>query len=626
MQAYSHWPGRRPGWSQPPQIQFTPAQGPINGPPTVSPALFTANRSSSQTTVSGMPQLVRLTTPTHAVPQQTLKRPWGTSYAPVSDASPVVQQLRDKLRMCGQHALANVPSVPTARQANMLPAAPVSVETNQTADAVIFAPATQHAGIFKVQVKQVECDWRPRQREDGVHSAIFDTKVPAKVSLASTRMQHYFRQAAIEAAGTMVNDDSELALRPLDNSSLADAVESFQDLMGDAYAESTSNQDWGSHWTWWKKWCSEFNTPPIRNKDASTLTHKERKREIFLMAAAVPWILHRMKPGPGRQWPQPESAAKVIRAVVRNHYTLGYTMPELKAVNLAVKALQNRYVTVHGPESLEPHRKEPIPFELVEGLVRLFGCVGTVLAGVVISKEILWVSLIAMVALHYQSGLRKGETTSQTKHLNKRDMSRASISWLINGVNVTNPNRQQLLGMVNKRDYAVAKPPPSKCDTRGMVWGTKLMYFLYDENQLAGAAKALRQLELEFPVMGEARRTTPLFSSAEGTAMNGTVADKMLTAALRILAPKSFGQYSWHSFRRALACSMLAAKCSNAEIQAVCRWQSEESLWIYAQLEPTDYANILAAAYGKNFQRSMAHNLPDLDEAGLIAMLDQVQI
>jgi hypothetical protein len=487
---------------------------------------------------------------------------------------------------------------------------------------------SQHSG--KQYLAQVGRRKQASDEDVRKHMGVFNEKQ----KYHNLDMRQAFEEAAARVFKGMREDDSDLALRPDDSEDLTQAVQMVHSLMADAYAASTSKQDWGSHWNWWTLWCKQWNTRPIRYKRLDNMNSWEREREIYLMAAAIPWILYRMK-GRGRMWPLPESAAKVIRAVMRIHHTLGYKMaPEgLKSVNLVVKALQTRYTDIHGPESLEPHRKEPMPFWLTEELVLLFTrCLmhsedrAVKFGGKLVLGIEMWVSLVAMIALHYQSGLRKGESTSQTQTLSKKDMSRASLTWLIDGVVVVAPTRMQLLGMVGGRDFAVVKPPPSKCDTHGITWGSKLMYFLYDEAQHAGAARALRQLELRLPVSDNNRRRTPLFVSAPGVAMSGTMADHMLNTALANLAPDTFGQYSWHSFRRALAVSMLKAGCTPAEIQAVCRWQSEESLWIYAQLEPEDYAAILARSYGQNFQRSMAHNLPTIDEAEMVRGLGNVEI
>jgi hypothetical protein len=443
--------------------------------------------------------------------------------------------------------------------------------------------------------------------------------------LAADRRVAAYRDAAARAALGFTDDASEFALSSSDPAQLVGAVEEFQDLMFSVYADSTSSQDWGSHWTWWLQWCALWNTSPIRALNASIMSFYERQREKFLMSAAVPWILCRMKPGPGRLWPQPESAAKVIRAVVRIHKTLGYEMPDTSQIGMVVKALQNRYVDIHGPEILQPNRKEPMGFSLFAALMALFTTVGVVLAGHCVERSDFWLSLRVMAAVLYQTGLRKGEATSQTAHLHMKDMSRASLTWLIDGEPVADPSAVQLQGMVSKRDYAVLLPPPSKCDTRGIVWGNQLIYLHYDTSHELSAAVQLRQLELSIPLHGAERRKEPLFYGTGGRPLSGSLADRILVAALKHLCPRDYRRYSWHSFRIQLACALLAAGATNAEIMHICRWQDEESLKTYARMEPGQYTALLESAFGKDFDqltaRHLRDELPRLCESDMVAHL-----
>ena len=51
-----------------------------------------------------------------------------------------------------------------------------------------------------------------------------------------------------------------------------------------------------------------------------------------------------------------------------------------------------------------------------------------------------------------------------------------------------------------------------------------------------------------------------------------------------------------HSWRIYLACALLAAGASNGTIQAMLRWRSDEALKIYARINDSDYADLLAKA------------------------------
>ena len=54
--------------------------------------------------------------------------------------------------------------------------------------------------------------------------------------------------------------------------------------------------------------------------------------------------------------------------------------------------------------------------------------------------------------------------------------------------------------------------------------------------------------------------------------------------------------YSWHSARIYLACALFAAGATRPQIQALCRWQSEDSLRVYARLNAERYDSLLSSA------------------------------
>ena len=69
----------------------------------------------------------------------------------------------------------------------------------------------------------------------------------------------------------------------------------------------------------------------------------------------------------------------------------------------------------------------------------------------------------------------------------------------------------------------------------------------------------------------------------------------MLVATGRVSA-EAAKLYSVHSFRRYLACALLAAGCSDSRIQALLRWKTTESLRIYATLNYSEYGGWLQQA------------------------------
>ena len=71
-------------------------------------------------------------------------------------------------------------------------------------------------------------------------------------------------------------------------------------------------------------------------------------------------------------------------------------------------------------------------------------------------------------------------------------------------------------------------------------------------------------------------------------------------------------KYSWHSARIYLACALLASGASSAQIQALCRWQTEDSLRVYARLNAARYHTLLASAASADVASVSTASLPPL--------------
>ena len=82
------------------------------------------------------------------------------------------------------------------------------------------------------------------------------------------------------------------------------------------------------------------------------------------------------------------------------------------------------------------------------------------------------------------------------------------------------------------------------------------------------------------------------------------------------------GTRLWHKARIYLECVLRAAGASSGEIQALCRWVSEQSLHIYARLNETTYSYWINSAMAANVDSirttSLAAGLPQLDDDEII--------
>ena len=98
----------------------------------------------------------------------------------------------------------------------------------------------------------------------------------------------------------------------------------------------------------------------------------------------------------------------------------------------------------------------------------------------------------------------------------------------------------------------------------------------------------------------ESRRTTPLFCGPDGvgSSLRGGALDEVFFYMMAyILGDKALAKkYSIHAFRAYLASALLAAGCTDAQIQAALRWASREALQVYSVVQREEYGSWLIRA------------------------------
>ena len=217
-------------------------------------------------------------------------------------------------------------------------------------------------------------------------------------------------------------------------------------------------------------------------------------------------------------------------------------------------------------------------------------------------------SLAALTCVLAQTGFRKSEVTvqSRTESLH-HTVKRSSLTWLIRGVPTSEPTPAQLRDLADG-DFAIITPPPSKSDPFDMVWGGNPIWLPFIDGEPLCAAAALAALELDRPASAAA--DTALFTDDAGRPF---VAAQLAEALKRMLLvayePATVTLYSWHSARIYLCTSLLEAGASRAQIQALCRWQTEESINVYGRFTKESYGTLLRQALAVDVSTARAHNL-----------------
>ena len=412
---------------------------------------------------------------------------------------------------------------------------------------------------------------------------------------------------------------------------LAHLFSSLDSTIGAGIPEGTLAKD-DLAWNRWETYCALVGyagTPPWRTDLAANLGFDlaGSNRESKLLCGYLLWCYEIIQPRSKRDdAPQPQSAFNMAGGVRRIHKRYGIEMVSCRQLAATLKGITLRHIQEHGPESLLPDRKEPMPPPLARQLL------STPEGSNLGSRTLRWssplfMSLGAMFALSMSTGFRKAEVALPNgTALDDRRLHRAAVVWRIDGALIADPSPSQLQNLVAGRDIAIVRPPRCKNDYDGTTFGPNPIYLPFDPTDTLNAASWLQRLELAFPCHGSTRRLRPLFftDTAATIPVSHSTVDTYLRHLLHLyLSVEEASKYSFHSFRIGFATALLAAGCSHDTIQALARWRSEESILIYGRMDATLYCDYVDKALQQNTMSITGRRLPfAIDEGEMLAVAE----
>jgi hypothetical protein len=404
-------------------------------------------------------------------------------------------------------------------------------------------------------------------------------------------------------------DTSRLALRPTSFTLLSMCEQLYDPRRCTAMRTSKGQK---SAWVHWAAWCRVHNTDPWRLERFQTDT--DHHREAVLQAGFIHFVHLRQSAHPrnGRKAALPSSAAKTLCHIRKMHKDRDFPMVASRLVQNEIRKLYMDHKARHGVSDLIPKRKEPFTREIL--LDTILGAPDATTIG---RFKITWASrsgrsLRALTKTLASTGFRKAEVSVEKADQSLCDcLTRAGLSWLLRGsVYASGSAPADLLSSPQPGDFAVLQPPPSKSDPFDMVWGSKPIFLPFSSDPLS-AFTSLADIELNDPITGSPDLTA-LFTDDHGAPFTGHFLDRLLHGLLLRHFPESVAKnYSWHSCRIWLATALLASGASRAQIQALCRWQTDESLNVYACLGAEQYSRLLAGAFGVRIDAARAATLAE---------------
>ena len=423
-------------------------------------------------------------------------------------------------------------------------------------------------------------------------------------------------------ATALMNDDSPLALRPSGGAGRIELQGLCAEVLGylqSSSAKSTRNGDF-YHWKKWEKVCVRLNTSPWRTDIAANmgLDVVGYQREILLCCIALVIFNKEMSPrAASHVYALPQSSLNVLLGVMREHRRNFITMVGSAVVRKVMHGMVSKFIDEHGAWRLIPRQAKPMLRQFQLDLVSVPN--GTVVKrGCVVDWDSLqFMSLKAMIGLEAMAGFRGEELVLS----DNRGLSFAHVAYFIGGTLYTATNwpsaavMKEALRRPSVTDFVIITPPTSKADPFGIIWGPLPIYLPYHSGEL-NAAVVLTELHLHFPPQAGAEAATPLFRKDDETSFTKAQLDSLLQCMLRQhRSPQEMIGLTWHSFRVFLAMALLECGASPAQIQALLRWQTEDSLRLYARLGKKSYGGWLLKAQSADISSVSAQDLPVFEAA-----------
>jgi hypothetical protein len=427
-----------------------------------------------------------------------------------------------------------------------------------------------------------------------------------------------FLNSANDLAAALWVDASPFAICSGNWGQLVRACEVALSTADAAFSLRTAKADEG-HWRAWCDYCKSMNTNPDRPQVDPAGDRTAYLRELVLLINALTFFMKTRKPRSNADKViKPQSAMNILlgvnRVLKRNHSSL---IP-LRALVGPLKGLMRQFIQKFGPTSLVPKRRSPFTNGMIATLVSLPEGLRLPVLGALNWSSRAGLSLRAAIAVSTTTGMRKAELFKSNEET--FFLTWSLVAWVIKGVATSQPTVEQLRQLTNA-DFLVLTPPPSKADQFNAVWGSSPMYAPF-RNSPRNAARAVAELMIAVGPSA-CRGGDAVFTDSKGEALTATLMASVLKTMLSSFLPaEAVALYTWHSGRIYLATALHAAGVKPAMIQALLRWQTEDSLRLYALLSRHKAAEMLDKAACANVAAIRSSALPIYEQFDLFVALN----
>ena len=419
-----------------------------------------------------------------------------------------------------------------------------------------------------------------------------------------------------QLAAALAEDKSAMAIFAGQPDALRQACQLALSTAASAFAARTENKD-TSNWKAWREYCTQAGASPFRRTVDPLPDRVGYKRELVLLIGALHYFMKTRKPlRSADRAIQPQSAMNILLGVNRVLRRNFMSLIPLSGLKLALRGMMREFVRIHGPKSLIPTRREPFTNGLIDAMCTTPDGVTLSGMGAVTWTSLAGLSLKAAFTLAISGGFRKAELFATDAHT-----VWDYVSWFIQGKVVKHPTEAQLRGLT-RSDFLIITPPPSKADQFNIVWGAMPcnMPFRPETRNAAGAIAALL---LATGVEGVRENPhKPVFCNDKREPFKASTARTALFSWTSLYVPPEAAKLlTWHSGRIYLATALFAAGVKPSVIQTVMRWQTPESLRLYARMSRNTSAQMLDAAARAEIASVQTTSLPVYEQFDLFCAI-----
>jgi len=427
--------------------------------------------------------------------------------------------------------------------------------------------------------------------------------------------------AARDIADTLAADRSEYALCPSGPERLRSLVVEASRTRDEGIPKGSRDQD-ENGFKWVRQFCRSMGETVRWMRPRSVSTPEETCTEIWFHVLAVLYIARNIKASSQRQrlgfrQGKPSSALSALLGYHRVLRDCHHYVPDMREISLTLRGASAQYLKDWGQDALITQQCKPFSLTMLQAIAET--CIQRT-AALTPSAHACW---LALNAFEIATGTRKNEVTEACD--GDIFIRRENFRWVDQSAEhlpscaATTTSRSNGCLLEGHR-------APSKCDRTNSEWGATKQYFRYNDTNPLNFAWHWRQWEEAFPCRGD-RATWAAFSpnGDERPHKSAAAARDLHTLLVCAIGERDADGRTFHSWRATLASALFAARkngdqsVTDAVIQTLARWKTEDAMKRYTHMRPEDYADFVDIASRTDAGVALPVGLPAIDPGNFVA-------